>query len=87
MVGVFDSKICDNTVKNCGSSPNEDKLNHYVFDSLSGWKVSVSIVAEECKSKNCEVGLNVMKNGEVRKMTRYVHEFHTSCITEANAYA
>ena len=35
LVGGIDSKICNNTINICGSSPNEIKLDHYIFHTLS----------------------------------------------------
>ena len=69
--------------------PSEEVLRNYgVIQAEQACEFFVSIEAEECKFENCEVCLNELKNGEaVSRMTRCVHEFHTSCITEAASHA
>ena len=37
LVGEFCSQNFDETFNVCGSNPKPVKLDHYVFDSMSGW--------------------------------------------------
>ena len=91
---VFNNQNKNNN-KNVPSSkytrvkPDEQVLFNYDADQAEkACDFFATIEVETCKFEVCQVCLNELNNGEgVSRMTRCVHEFHTSCIENAAEHA